>query len=70
MSGRNVRSDVSGGGFGHGYVRSGTEAFIHNTQINYSISVPIQVKYADMYAQVEDSYLRGLLEKAHLATNI
>ena len=70
MSGKDVRSDVSGGGFGHGYVRSGTETFIHNKQIDYSIGVPIQIKYADKYAEVEDGYLRGLFEQTHLADNI
>jgi ABC-type transport system involved in multi-copper enzyme maturation permease subunit len=70
MSGYSSRSDVPGGGFGHGYVRSGSEAFIHNQQINYSIGVPVQVKYADKYAEVEDDYLRGLFEQTRLADNI
>lgn len=70
ISGYGERSDAPGGGFGHGYVRSGSEAFIHNTHIDYRVGVPIKIKYADMYAQVEDSYLLGLFEQAHLATNI
>jgi hypothetical protein len=70
MSGYDERSDASGGGFGHGYVRSGSETFIHNKQIDYSIGVPIQIKYADKYAEVEDGYLRGLFEQTHLADNI
>jgi len=70
MSGNSVRSDASGGGFGHDYVRSGSEAFIYNQQIDYSMGVPVQIKYADKYAQVEDGYLRGLFEQARLANNI
>ena len=70
MSGYNERSDVSGGGFGHGYVRSGSEAFIYNKQIDYSIGVPIVIKYADKYAEVEDGYLLGLFEQTRLADNI
>ena len=70
ISGPEVQSDAPGGGFGHGYHRSGSEAFIHNTQINYRIEVPIDIKYADKYADVEDSYLRGLFEQTRLANNI
>jgi len=70
ISGREVQSDAPGGGFGHGYHRSGSEAFIHNTQIDYSINVPVEIEYADKYAQVEDSYLRGLFEQTRLADSI
>ncbi len=70
ISGREVQSDAPGGGFGHGYHRSGSEAFIHNTQIKYSINVPVEIEYADKYAEVEDSYLRGLFEQTRLADSI
>jgi len=70
MSGHSERSDAPGGGFGHGYVRSGSEAFIHNQQVKYSINVPVEIKYADRYAQVEDGYLRSLFEQTRLAGNI
>jgi hypothetical protein len=70
ISGPRVQSDAPGGGFGHGYHRSGSEAFIYNTQIDYSIEVPIDIEYADKFAEVEDSYLLGLFEQARLANNI
>jgi ABC-type transport system involved in multi-copper enzyme maturation permease subunit len=70
MSGSSVRSDVPGGGFGHGYIRSGSEAFIHNQQVKYSTRVPVQIEYADKYAEVEYSYLRSLFEQTQLADNI
>jgi ABC-type transport system involved in multi-copper enzyme maturation permease subunit len=70
ISGPSVQSDAPGGGFGHGYHRSGSKAFIYNRRINYSIEVPIDIKYADMYAQVEESYHRGLFEQTRLANSI
>jgi ABC-type transport system involved in multi-copper enzyme maturation permease subunit len=70
MSGDDEVSDVSGGGFGHGYLRSATEAHIHNELINCSIGVPINIKYADKYAEVEYGYLRGLFDQTRLADNI
>jgi len=71
MSGHSERSDTPGvGGFGHGYVRSGSEAFIHNETLTNSIAVPIKIKYANKYAEVEYSYLRDLIEQTHLANNI
>jgi ABC-type transport system involved in multi-copper enzyme maturation permease subunit len=64
-------SDVPGaGGFGHGYVRSGSKAFIHNNLIDCRIGVPVAIKYADKYAEVKFSYLRSLFEQTHLADNI
>jgi ABC-type transport system involved in multi-copper enzyme maturation permease subunit len=70
MSGYDEVSDVSGGGFGHGYLRSATETHIHNELIDCSIGVPINIRYADRYAEVEYGYLRGLIEQTHLANNI
>jgi len=71
MSGYNERSDVPGaGGFGHGYVRSGTEAFVHNELIDYSIDVPIQIRYANQYSEIKDVYLRSLFEQTRLANNL
>jgi hypothetical protein len=70
MSGYDEVSDVSGGGFGHGYLRSATETHIHNELIDCSIDVPIKIRYADRYAEVEYGYLRGLIEQTHLANNI
>jgi ABC-type transport system involved in multi-copper enzyme maturation permease subunit len=70
MSGYDEVSDVSGGGFGHGYLRSATETNIHNELIDYSIGVPINIRYADRYSEVEYGYLHGLIEQTHLANNI
>ncbi|MHC4435799.1 MAG: ABC transporter permease subunit [Planctomycetota bacterium] len=75
-SGRSFRSDSSrsdvpgAGGFGHGYIRSCNDGLINNLLIRYGIGVPIEIKYADKYAQVEDGYLRGLFEQTRLANNI
>jgi ABC-type transport system involved in multi-copper enzyme maturation permease subunit len=70
MSGDDEVSDASGGGFGHGYLRSATETHIHNELIDCSIGVPIKIKYADKYAEVEYGYLRGLFDQTRLANNI
>jgi len=70
MSGYDEVSDASGGGFGHGYLRSATETVIHNELIDCSISVPINIRYADKYAEVEYGYLRGLIGQTGLANNI
>jgi ABC-type transport system involved in multi-copper enzyme maturation permease subunit len=70
MSGYDEVSDVSGGGFGHGYLRSATETHIHNELIKCSIGVPINIQYADKYAEVKYGYLRGLFEQTRLADNI
>jgi len=70
MSGYDEVSDASGGGFGHGYLRSATETHIHNELIDCSIRVPININYADKYAEVEYGYLRGLIEQTSLANNI
>ncbi len=70
MSGSGSRSDASGGGFGRGYVRSSNEVFIHNSLIDNSISVPIDIKYADKYAEVEYGRLRSMFEQTRLSNNI
>lgn len=70
ISGSSMQSDAPGGGFGHGYHRSGSKAFIHNKRINCSIETPIDIEYAGKYAEVEDSYLRGLFDQTRLAGNI
>ena len=71
MAGSASRNDVPGaGGFGHGYVRACNEVFMQNNLIRYGVGVPIEIKYADKYAQVEYSYLRGLFEQTRLADNI
>jgi hypothetical protein len=70
MSGYDEVSDVSGGGFGYGYLRSATETHIHNQLIDCSIGVPINIQYADKYAEVEYGYLSGLIEQTSLANNI
>jgi len=70
MSGNNERSDAPGGGFGRGYLRSGTEACIHNESIDYSIGMPIRIQYAGKYAEVEYGYFRGLIDQTRLADNI
>jgi ABC-type transport system involved in multi-copper enzyme maturation permease subunit len=70
MSGSTSQSDVSGGGFGHGYLRSCNEIHMHNELIKYSIGVPINIKYADKYAEVKFGYFRGLFEQTNLADNI
>ncbi len=71
MSGHNERSDVPGaGGFGHGYIRSGTEACIQNERLEYSISVPIQIRYAKLYSEIKDVYLSSLFDQTRLADNL
>jgi ABC-type transport system involved in multi-copper enzyme maturation permease subunit len=70
MSGYSERSDVPGGGFGHGYVRSGSEAFMHNQHVDYRIGVPVKIKYADKYAEVKYGYLSSLSGQTRLAENI
>jgi ABC-type transport system involved in multi-copper enzyme maturation permease subunit len=71
MSGHSSRSDTPGaGGFGHGYIRSGTKACIYNELLEYSINVPIQIKYANQYSEIKDVYLRSLLEQTRLANNL
>jgi len=70
MSGRQQVSDVSGGGFGHGYVRSCTAATWHNNTLRYSFEVPFQIKYANKYAEVKDNYLRDLFEQTALANRL
>ena len=70
MSGRSGQSDASGGGFGNGYLRSGTEAMIHNELVRYSILVPIQIRYANKYSEIRNIYLRGLFEQTRLAENL
>ena len=65
------RNDKSGkGGFGHGYVRSCNKAFMENSLIQYGIGVPIEIKYADKYSEVESGRLRSLFEQTRLADNL
>jgi len=65
------RNDKSGkGGFGHGYVRSCNKAFMENNLIQYGIGVPIEIKYADKYSEVEYGRLRSLFEQTRLADNL
>lgn len=71
ISGPSGTSDIMGkGGFGHGYVRSGTEAYIHNQTLDNSYEVPIQIKYADKYSEVKSGRLNSLFEQTHLSDNI
>lgn len=70
MSGSSSTSDASGGGFGHGYMRSCNEVLMHNSLIENSIGAPIEIKYADKYAEVKYGYLHGLFEQTNLANNI
>jgi len=70
MSGRSDQTDATGGGFGHGYVRSGNEVYIHNELVEYSIRVPIQIRYANKYSEIKNVYLRGLFEQTRVADNI
>ena len=70
-SGSSSRNDVPGaGGFGHGYIRCCNDVFMHNDLITYGVGVPIEIKYADRYSEVEYGYLRGLFEQTRLASNI
>jgi ABC-type transport system involved in multi-copper enzyme maturation permease subunit len=65
------RNDRPGkGGFGHGYVRSCNKAFMENSLIRYGIGVPIEIKYADKYSEVEYGRLRSLFEQTRLADNL
>lgn len=75
-SGQSFRSDTSendvpgAGGFGHGYIRWCNDSLMNNLLIRSSIEVPIQIKYADRYAEVEYVYLHGLIAQTRLADNI
>jgi ABC-type transport system involved in multi-copper enzyme maturation permease subunit len=75
-SGRSFQSGTSQndkpgkGGFGHGYVRSCNKAYMENNLIRYGIGVPIEIKYADKYSEVEYSRLRSLFEQTRLADNL
>lgn len=67
-SGSGSTNDAPGrGGFGHGYVRSCNEIEMYNETLKNRIYVPIQIKYANKYAEVKDRYLRGLFEQTELA---
>ena len=71
FQGGGSRNDRPGlGGFGHGYVRSCDKVFMENSLIQYSIGVPIEIKYADKYSEVKYSHLRSLFEQTHLADNL
>ena len=71
ISGPYGTSDIMGkGGFGHGYVRSGSEAYIHNQTLDNSYEVPIQIKYADKYSEVKSGRLNSLFEQTQLSDNI
>jgi ABC-type transport system involved in multi-copper enzyme maturation permease subunit len=71
QAGSSSTNDVPGaGGFGHGYIRCCNDVLMHNNLIRYSIGVPVEIKYADKYADVEYGYLRGLFEQTRLADNI
>jgi ABC-type transport system involved in multi-copper enzyme maturation permease subunit len=71
FSSDNSRNDVPGaGGFGHGYIRWCNDGLMNNLLIQNSIGVPVEIKYADKYAEVEYGYLRGLFEQTRLADNI
>jgi len=71
ISGHYGTSDIVGkGGFGHGYVRSGSEAYIHNQTLDYSYEVPIKIKYADIYSEVKSGHLKSLFEQTRLSDNI
>jgi ABC-type transport system involved in multi-copper enzyme maturation permease subunit len=60
---------VSCGGFGHGYIRSCNEVLMEQNLIRYGIGVPIDIKYAEKYAEVEYGHLRTLFEQRRLANN-
>ena len=69
--GGGTRRDKPGrGGFGHGYVRSCNKIFMENNLITYSIWVPIEIKYANKYSEVEYGHLRDLFEQTRLANNL
>jgi ABC-type transport system involved in multi-copper enzyme maturation permease subunit len=71
IAGSSSTSDVPGaGGFGHGYMRSCNDVLMHNSLIESSIGVPVEIKYADKYAEVEYGYLRSLFEQTRLSGNI
>jgi len=71
ISGHYGTSDIMGkGGFGHGYVRSGSEACIHNQTLEYSFEVPIKIEYADKYSEVKSGHLKSLFEQTRLSDNI
>ncbi|MFC1604980.1 ABC transporter permease subunit [Planctomycetota bacterium] len=63
MSGSTETSDAPGGGFGHGYCRSCNKNEWHNNTLDYSLRVPIEIKYANKYAEVKDNYHRSLFKQ-------
>ncbi|MBN2314500.1 MAG: ABC transporter permease subunit, partial [Sedimentisphaerales bacterium] len=67
QSGPEEVSDASGGGFGNGYVRSCSETTWHKTTLINSIYVPLQIKYANKYADIKEEYFRGLFKQTALA---
>ncbi|UCG59658.1 MAG: ABC transporter permease subunit [Phycisphaerales bacterium] len=71
MSGSGSTSDVVGkGGFGHGYIRSCNEVLMHNLMVRYGVGVPIDVRYANKYSEVQYGYLRSLFEQTRLAASL
>lgn len=71
ISGPSGRSDIVGkGGFGHGYVRSATEAKIHNDTLEYSINVPIKIKFADKVSEIKSDHLQCLFRQTRLSQHI
>jgi ABC-2 type transport system permease protein len=70
MSGNQSVSDVSGGGFGHGYVRSCSKATYHNRTLQYTFEIPLRIKYANKYAEIKEDYHRGLFEQTALAARL
>jgi ABC-type transport system involved in multi-copper enzyme maturation permease subunit len=70
QSGHSEVSDASGGGFGNGYVRSCSETTWQNNTLRDSILVPLQVKYANKYAEIKENYFRGLSEQTTLANRL
>jgi len=60
---------VSCGGFGHGYIRSCNDVLMEYNLIRYGIGVPIEIKYAEKYAEAEYGRLRTLFEQRRRANN-
>lgn len=59
-----------GDAFGNYYVRQCSKAFMEDNQKRYSFRTPLEIKYADKFWEVENSYLSSLFGQKQLADNL
>ena len=56
--------------FGNYYVKQCSKAFMEDNQKRYSFRTPLEIKYADKFWEVENSYLSSLFGQKQLADNL